>query len=426
MKIKDLTTFLICVISCTFVVAGSRKVHEKTDREKWVDLCYKISAPVLENMAKGELQKNMEVELSPIFSKTRDKRLTYMECFGRLMSGISPWLALPDDDTEEGAKRKQLREWALSAYKHAVDPDSPDYLYWDSPHHQPLVDAAYLAESFLRAPEATWQQLDPVTQQRYLDCFKKMRLYYPAYNNWILFRGLIEAFILMAEPESADNFIFTTVGHKMDEWYLGDGMYGDGENLALNNYNAFVIHPMMIEMLETIEKYPSTNNKHKNTKNIDSKLAIDRMQRYNQFIERLISPEGTYPAFGRSVTYRLAAFQTLAMSAWKYGWPEGLTNGSVRSAITAVMDNMFKVDGNFTPGGYLALGYVGHQPDLANWYTNNGSLYITSNVFLPLGLPADHPFWTDPAEPWTQKKAWAGEPIRMDEHVSLKKKDVKK
>ena len=100
---------------------------------------------------------------------------------------------------------------------------------------------------------------------------------------------------------------------------------------------------MMIEMLETIEKYPSTNNKHKNTKNIDSKLAIDRMQRYNKFIERLISPEGTYPAFGRSVTYRLAAFQTLAMSAWKYGWPEGLTNGSVRSAITAVMDNIFMV-----------------------------------------------------------------------------------
>lgn len=47
-----------------------------------------------------------------------------MECFGRLMSGIAPWLSLPDDDTEEGKTRKQLREWALKSYAHAVDPDS--------------------------------------------------------------------------------------------------------------------------------------------------------------------------------------------------------------------------------------------------------------------------------------------------------------
>ena len=67
-----------------------------------------------------------------------------MECFGRLMSGIAPWLSLPDDDTEEGKMRKQLREWALKSYAHAVDPDSPDYLLWRN-EGQPLVDAAYIA-----------------------------------------------------------------------------------------------------------------------------------------------------------------------------------------------------------------------------------------------------------------------------------------
>ncbi len=56
------------------------------------------------------------------------------------------------------------------------------------------------------------------------------------------------------------------------------------------------------------------------------------------------------------------------------------------------MRNMFSVDGNFDDKGFLALGFAGHQPDLANYYTNNGSLYMTSLVFLPLGLPADHPF----------------------------------
>lgn len=417
MKKTIIAVLLVCATLGAYA-AGKSKAPVKTDREKWVDLAYSIAAPVLENMSKGELQKNMELELSPNWDG-RDTKVTYMECFGRLMAGITPWLALPDDDTAEGAKRKQLREWALSAYKHAVDPESPDRLLWDGNHPQPLVDAAYVAESFLRAPEATWQQLDTLTQRRYLDCFKSMRLHRPAYNNWLLFRGLIEAFILMAEPESADNFIFTVVANKMNEWYLGDGMYGDGPELALDNYNSFVIHPMFIEMLETIAANRAPRTRWVGT--IKPELAVKRMQRYNQFIERLISPEGTYPAFGRSVVYRLGAFQTLAMSAWKYGMPEGLTNGSVRSALTAVMDNMFSIPGNFTPGGYLALGFAGHQPELANSYTNNGSLYITSCVFLPLGLPADHPFWTDPAEPWTQKRAWSGGSIPIDGHVSLRK-----
>ncbi len=416
MKKIIISSLLIFASLCGFA-AGKGKAPEKTDREKWVDLCYTIAAPVLENMSKGELQKNMELELSPNWDG-RDPKVAYMECFGRLMAGITPWLALPDDDTEEGAKRKQLREWALQAYKHAADPESPDFLEWGGSHPQPLVDAAYVAESFLRAP-SLWEQLDTVTQKRYVELFKGMRKHRPAYNNWLLFRGLIEAFILMAEPESADNFIFQTVGRKMDEWYLGDGMYGDGPELALDNYNAYVIHPMYIEMLETIQENPTPENRW--VGNIKPELAVKRMQRYNQFIERLISPEGTYPAFGRSVVYRLGAFQTLAMAAWKYGFPDGLTNGSVRSALTAVMENMFKVPGNFTPGGYLALGFVGHQPELSNSYTNNGSLYITSCMFLPLGLPADHPFWTDPAEPWTQKRAWAGGTIPIDGHVSLKK-----
>lgn len=37
--------------------------------------------------------------------------------------------------------------------------------------------------------------------------------------------------------------------------------------------------------------------------------------------------------------------------------------------------------------------------------------------FLPLGLPADNAFWTDPAEDWTSKKAWKGEQLHKDYKV---------
>ena len=411
MKLRLITLALISVFFLTATSAKKKTPAPTNDRQQWVELCYRIAAPVLENMSKGELQKNMQLELSPTWDG-RDKRVAYMETFGRLMAGISPWLALPDDDTEEGKMRKQIREWAVLSYKNAVDPDSPDFLLWETKSTQRLVDAAYIAESFLRAPEATWQLLVETTQKRYIERFQRLKIVRPAYNNWLLFRGLIEAF-LMSVGEDADQYVLTVASNKINEWYLSDGWYSDGAEFSLDYYNAYVIHPMYIEMLEVL-------NKHRFWTPISTKLAIKRMQRFNVFMERLISPEGTYPAFGRSVVYRMGAFQTLAMAAWKYGLPEGLSNGQVRSALTAVMNNMFKVEGNFNEKGFLQLGFAGHQPDLSNYYTNNGSLYMTSLVFMPLGLPADHPFWKDAAEPWTSQKAWSGQPFPIDGHHSLR------
>lgn len=120
-----------------------------------------------------------------------------MEAFGRLMAGIAPWLALPDDDTEEGNMRKQLREMALKAYAHAVDPDSPDYLAW-SGEGQALVDAAYVAESFIRAYDALWMPLDEKTKQRYIKEFTGLRRVDPPYTNWLLFSSTIESFLAKA------------------------------------------------------------------------------------------------------------------------------------------------------------------------------------------------------------------------------------
>ena len=403
--------FLIVLLCCSFTsISAKNKKAVQTDREQWAELCYKIAQPILENMAKGELQKNMNIELSPTWDG-RDRRVAYMESFGRLMAGISPWLALPEDDTKEGKMRKQLHEWALTSYKNAVDPESPDCLLWEGPT-QILVDAAYIAESFLRAPEATWNLLDKTTQQRYIEKFIGLRVIRPAYNNWLLFRGMTEAFLLSV-GEAADQYALVVSTNKLNEWYLSDGWYSDGPEMALDYYNSYVIHPMYVEVLATC-------NEHKFWTPISTELAIKRMQRFNTILERLISPEGTYPAFGRSIVYRMGAFQSLALAAWKYGLPKGLSNGQVRSALTAVMRNMFSVEGNFDEENYLRLGFCGHQPDLSNYYTNNGSLYMTALVFMPLGLAADHPFWTDPAEDWTSKKAWSGRPFPIDGHVSLR------
>ena len=385
------------------------------DRAYWADLCYKMAEPVLRNMSKGELSKNMEVEVSPTWDG-RDKGVTYMECFGRLMAGLAPWLSLPDDNTKEGKQRKQLREWAVKSYANAVDPKSPDYLLWRK-EGQPLVDAAYVANSFLRAPEQLWEPLDELTKKRYIEEFQQLRRIDPPYTNWLLFSAMVETFLLSVDAQP-DMYRIHSAIRKIEEWYVGDGWYSDGEHFAFDYYNSFVIQPMYVEILEVlVHKKLRLRDKNLESVKKNFEIAQKRMQRYGIILERFISPEGSFPAFGRSMTYRMGAFQPLALLALRKELPKELSDGQVRSALTCTMKRMFDNEGNFNEGGFLQLGFAGHQPDLADWYTNNGSLYLTSLVFLPLGLPATDAFWTSPAEDWTQKKAWSGQAFPKDHAI---------
>ena len=395
--------------ACEYVrYLESRDLQAGNDRAYWVDLAYKMAAPVLSNMAEGKLQANMQIEVSPSFDN-RDKRVTYMEAFGRLMAGVAPWLSLPDDNTEEGKMRKQLREWALKSYAHAVDPQSPDYLLWRK-EGQPLVDAAYIAESFLRAYDQLWKPLDETTKKRYIEEFTLLRRVDPPYTNWLLFSSIIESFLAKVDAPY-DAYRVNSACRKMEEWYVGDGWYADGPVFAFDYYSSYVFHPMYLETLQAMKDAKAYTRIHYGQYYA---RALERCQKFSIVLERLISPEGTFPVFGRSIPYRMAAMQPLALMAWYQTLPGGLTNGQVRSALTATMKNMFDGKENFNEGGFLTIGFCGRQPNVADWYTNNGSLYMTSLSFLPLGLPATHPFWTDAPADWTSKKAWSGQPFPKD------------
>ena len=393
------------------IMAKKKQEKVMTDREYWCQQAYKMAQPVLENMAKGELQKNMQLEVSPNWDG-RNKKVAYMETFGRLMAGIAPWLSLPDDDTPEGAQRKQLRQWALAAYKNAVDPESPDYLAWRG-HGQALVDAAYVAESLIRGYDALWMPLDEVTKQRYLEEFKQLRRVEPPYTNWFLFSSTIESFIAKAfGTKEYDDFRVMMPIRKTEEWYVGDGWYADGPVFAFDYYTSYVFHAMYLETLQNMIDAKQNGTRLDYKKYYDRELK--RAQKFSIVLERFISPEGTFPVIGRSTPYRLAALQPLALLAWYQKLPSDLSNGQVRAALTKTMHRMFDQQNNYNEGGFLTIGFCGSQPGTADWYTNNGSLYMTSLSFMPLGLPADHDFWTCEPQPWTQVKAWGGQPFPKD------------
>ena len=275
---------------------------------------------------------------------------------------------------------------------------------------QILVDGAYIAESFLRAYDVLWKPLDDTTKQRYIERFTSLRGIDPPYTNWLLFSSTIEAFLAKAGAPRDDYRVNSAV-RKMEEWYTGDGWYSDGPNCAFDYYSSYVFHPMYLETLQGMMD-AGIYTRIQYSKYYER--ALKRAQKFSIILERMISPEGTFPVFGRSIPYRLATMQPLALMAWYEKLPEGLSNGQVRAALTSVMKRMYEAQENFNEKGYLTIGFAGRQPNVADWYTNNGSLYMTSLAFLPLGLPATHPFWTDAPQPCTQAKAWGGQPFPKD------------
>src|SRR5204863_6587221 len=139
-----------------------------------------------------------------------------------------------------------------------------------------------------------------------------------------------------------------------------------------------------------------------------------RAKRYAAVQERLIAPDGSFPAIGRSIAYRCGAFHLLAQSALRRQLPGDLSPPQVRGALTAVIRRTLEAPDTFDGNGWLRIGVCGHQPGVGESYISTGSLYLCSVAFLPLGLPPADPFWSAPPAPFTQQRAWSGQPFPID------------
>ena len=384
-----------------FVLFGTNLLYAQhpgaDDRKYWVETMTRIAYPVLHNLSEGTLKKNMPFE--SLSDDSLRKEVSYLEAVGRTLCGIAPWLELGVDETEEGKLRGEYIQMALKGLRNAVDPKSPDYLMFDARHHQPLVDAAFLVQGILRAPKQLWTNLDKETQARLITELKKSRAIRPKESNWLLFASMVEAALLEFTGECELNPIhYALKRHK--EWYKGDGWYGDGRNFHLDYYNSYVIQPMLIDVLSVMKKHEVEGADFYD-------VQLQRLIRYADQQEKMISPEGTYPVLGRSMGYRFGAFQVLAQVSWMKLLPEHIKPAQVRCALTKVMKRQL-IKGTFDKDGWLNLGFCGHQPEIADRYVSTGSNYLCTFIFLPLGLQADDEFWTAKPEEWSSVKIWSG------------------
>lgn len=258
-------------------------------REYWLRQLRRLADPVLDALRRRELRQSM-----PLESSVDRSDCSHMEAFGRLLCGLAPWLELESDDTAEGALRRRYAQVALEAIAAAVDPASPDYLWAPPGELQPpdqlLVDTAFFAHALLRAPRKLIGGMAPGVRRMTAELLLRSRVITPGANNWLLFSAMVEAALLKMEfPADLTRIAYALRQH--DQWFKGDGIYGDGRNFAFDYYNSYVIQPMLLDITAAVagrsEEWEALHRK-----------VLRRIRRYAVIQERLIAPEAPSPPSG--------------------------------------------------------------------------------------------------------------------------------
>jgi hypothetical protein len=374
------------------------------DRASWVAMLDRICRPLFGALSERRLKAAMPVEAYAGEQQHR-RQTTYLEALGRSLAGMSPWLEHGATTGAEGDLRAKYCEQARAAIASAVDKGSPDYMDFGG-DRQTIVDTAFLAQAMLRAPRELREKLPAATRAQLAEAMRATRDKLPNYNNWLLFAAMIEAGLLaLGEPWDRVRVDYALREHA--NWYMGDGVYGDGPHFHQDYYNSFVIHSFLLTLMDAVGKQEDAW----------SAMAADirdRTMRYAAIQERMIAPDGTYPVVGRSIAYRCGAFQLLADAALRGMLPAEVTPEQVRGALTAVIRRTLTVPGTFDEKGWLRIGLAGHQPSIGEVYISTGSLYLCTTAFLPLGLPVGDRFWSGAAAPWSAVKVWSGADFKAD------------
>lgn len=383
----------------------------REDRRFWVETLCKIAEPVLDALSRGELRERMPVESVQGLLYGDRSQVSHLEAFGRLMAGIAPWLELgatesdPAEEPSETSSRIRFTALYQNAVARAVDPGSPDFMNFTG-KKQSLVDTAFLAQALIRAPRILYHSLPGEIQRQLIDALISSRKIRPWKSNWLLFPAIIEAAVFKFTGK-CDMKPVNFALKKHSEWYVGDGTYGDGPEFHWDYYNSFVIQPMLLDITLVFKGFPLLPLKYHK--------VLRRAKRYCIVMERMISPEGTFPPIGRSLPYRFGAFQLPAQLALWKKLPDEITPPQLRSALTAVIRRIMDSPDTFDESGWLRVGFYGAGLEIAEPYISTGSMYLCSVGLLPLGLGTSESFWFEPGEPWTSKKLWSGQAVARDQ-----------
>lgn len=300
-----------------------------------------------------------------------DRAAAELEGFARPLWGAVP-AALGGSDVIDWAR---VRE----GLGNGCNPGHEEFWGWPGPEDQRLVEVAAIAFALMAIPEKIWNPLPQQSKARVSTYLRACAAQVFSPNNWMFFRHLIVAGLARVEPDTpvADPARY---GAELEALYLGDGWYRDGPGQRVDHYNGFAFHTYGLLLTCLAPQKPSVD-------------YLDRARLFAPNFAGWFDPEGRGLAYGRSMTYRFAMTAFFGAYALAENGDPVLPWGCLKGIVLRNIrwwSHLPIADRD----GVLSVGYAYPNPTMAEDYNSACSSYWALKAFLPLALPADHPFWT--------------------------------
>ena len=275
----------------------------------------------------------------------------HMEAFSRMLWGLAPlW------SQEGGEEYLPLFRQGLVC---GTDPDHPAYWGAVADYDQKIVEMAAIALTLLLCGERLkLSQTEARNLHRWLAGVEGRAL---PQNNWLFFRVLVQAaFRRMGWPWDREQLEADL--SRLEDWYLGDGWYCDGQPSQIDYYIPFGMHYCgLIYARFMAQEDP-----------VSSQRFRERAARFAPDFLYWFEDGGRAVPFGRSLTYRFG--QCAFFSALAFAGVEALPWGVLKSRVLGSLRDWF-AQPIFSPEGLLTVGYGYPNLCMSEHYNAPGSPY---------------------------------------------------
>lgn len=264
-----------------------------------------------------------------------------------------------------------------------TDPDHPEF--WGRPAHidQRQVEMAAVGFALALAPDRLWDPLTGRERDRVGAWLAGALDRATPPNNWNFFPVMM-SLGLDRVGYAHDRSARTARLDRLEGYALADGWYGDGATPQRDYYIPWAMqyYGLIYAALAGPDD-PARAGRFR-----------DRAARFAADFRHWFADDGSAVPFGRSLTYRFA--QGAFWGALPYAGVDAIPYGQVKGLLLRHLRWWRERRAATAPHGLLTIGYGYPQPAVAEQYNGPGSPYWAMKAFLPLALPAGHPFWTVP------------------------------
>ncbi|MDJ1130889.1 DUF2264 domain-containing protein [Streptomyces iconiensis] len=256
---------------------------------------------------------------------------------------------------------------------------------------QQMVEAAAIAVALHESRAWLWDKLDPSVRERTVDWLSGFLGARVWDNNWLLFQVVTEQFLASVgapyEQRDIDNGL-----DRIEDWYLSDGWYSDGEGRNFDYYNGWALH---LYPLFWSRMAPDGGGER-------AAVHRERLALFLESYQHFFGADGAPVHQGRSLSYRFATLAPVWAGALAEATP--LEPGLTRRLASGVLRH-FTERGVPDARGLLPLGWYGPFLPSVQPYSGPASPYWAAKGFLGLLLPEDHPVWTATEQPLPVERA---------------------